>query len=285
MSLAAAPAEIAYRLPWRTDNVMIGGHRSRAHGGIGTFRETVPFSRRPDPQRIDLRQSLRDPFGTLHVRLYEQPAAVTVYVLVDLSASMSFRGATAKLPVAAELAGGLAVFAGKVGDRFGLIGCDGDVRPDCLLPATRRRGLADEVRRLVVAPRTLGRSAEGLAKATPYLVGRRKLVFLISDFRMTLGQLERILASLAPNDVVPVMIEDSVEDIRLPTWGLVGLADLESGHRRLVFMRPALRRAWQHKVAERKRRLDALFARYGRAPIVIRDRLDPERVIERLLAG
>ncbi|MEI9901029.1 MAG: DUF58 domain-containing protein [Hyphomicrobium sp.] len=100
--------DIPYRLPWR--HARAGVHRSKLEGSGGFFRDVVPLVRSPDPRRLDLRISARDPFGGLHVRRFEHKAAVTVYVLVDVSASMGFCGSTDKFALAAgpvRRAGGL----------------------------------------------------------------------------------------------------------------------------------------------------------------------------------
>ena len=147
--------------------------------------------------------SVRDPIGTLHVRRFEQKSAIAVYALVDLSASMSFAGGVAKMQIVADLCATLAASTRRIGDSFGLIGCNEHIVPEFFLPATRSRGgEADMVERLRdYVP--VGRGSEGLIEAANYLAGRRKLVFVLSDFYMPLATIERLFEALSQHDVVP----------------------------------------------------------------------------------
>jgi len=278
-----ASVEISYRRRGRAQGVVIGAHRGRGTGGQGVFLDQVPYLRHPDPRRIDLRMTVHDPFETIYVRRYEQRLAIAPYAVIDLSRSMSFEGTVRKMALVGELCVCLARSAYRLGDAFGVIGCDEQVRDDFLLPATRRRGLEVELERRFksfVPERT---SAAGLANAAIYLAGKRKLVFLISDFRMPLGRIEVILQSLAHHDIVPILVLDSAEATALPSWGLVDVQDLETAGNRVVLMRPALRRRWLAQAEDWRRSLDRLFLRYGRPPFELIDRFDADKLSRHLL--
>ncbi|MEZ0211602.1 MAG: DUF58 domain-containing protein [Xanthobacteraceae bacterium] len=274
---------IPYRLRWRPDGVQPGAHPARGEGADGEFRRHVGLLRHPDPRRIDLRASLRDPFGELHVRQFAPRRAVPVAAIVDLSGSMAFGAAVAGQ--VAQLCATLALSAVRSGDAFALLGCDDGVREDVSLPFGRRRGLEQEVfERLQAAGPARGGSA-GLKAAVERLPSRRALVFLISDFLMPQAAIEAVLDGLWRHDVVPVVVGDSALDDGLPAWGLIEVADLESGATRLVFMRPALRARWRHAARERRRALDQAFAQRGLRPFDLVDRLDTEALGRRLMEG
>jgi uncharacterized protein (DUF58 family) len=279
------PSDIPYRLPWRSTQVHTGAHRSKLEGAGGFFRDFVPLLRSPDPRRIDLRVSARDPFDGLHVRRFEQKASVTVYALVDVSASMGFRGATDKMRLAAELCAALASSARRAGDAFGLIGCDVAIRPELMFLATRARGSEAEMLRRLRAFVPAGSGTRGFVDAAALIAGRRKLVFLISDFYVPRPELEKIFAALSQHDIVPILISDTLELERLPRWGIFALTDLEIGRRRLVVMRPALRDAWHRRSRRRRAELDATAARFGRQPFEVRDRIDWDRLGTYLMGG
>src|SRR5690349_19661192 len=105
------PADLAYCLAWRSRAVRAGSHRSTHRGGGGLFHDLASLLDHPDPRRIDVRQSLRDPFEAIHVRRFEQKSAVAVTMLLDVSASMSFAGRTRKMRLAADLASVIAASA------------------------------------------------------------------------------------------------------------------------------------------------------------------------------
>lgn len=277
-------AEIVYLPRWRPGGFAVGAHRGRDAGGLGTFRDQVPFLRLPDARRIDIRATMRDPFEGTYVRRFETRTALEVWALVDLSASMRFRGEADRMALVADLCTGLAASATRIGDAFGLIGCDETLRPDAFLPATRRRGIALE--RAARLPRLAceGRSARGLLAATRQLAGRPKLVFLISDFRWPDDLIEEVMAALALHDLAPILLADSAEDEALPEWGLMELDDLEGAGRRVVFMRPSLRRRWHARERERLDRFGRVASRYGRPPFRLSGRFDAEALSRHLLA-
>lgn len=271
-------ADVPYRLAWRTSGVRIGAHRGKVEGSGGLFRDFDLLTRSQDPRRIDLRMSLRDPFGNLYVRRFEQKTSITVYALVDLSASMGFEGDVDKMDVVAELCGTLAASARRIGDSFGLIGCNEGIIPEFFLPATRSRGgeadMVAELRRYVPT----GHGAEGLLEGAAYLAGRRKLVFVISDFYLPLALIEALFEALSHHDIIPIVLKDRRELKELPRYGLVSLADLETGRRRLIAMRPSLRAEWIRKETEHARVLRALAMRYGRPPFEIVGPVDWDRL-------
>lgn len=284
MSEAPAPlSPLPYRLRWRPQGILPGAHPGHGDGTEGEFRRHVSLLRQPDPRRIDLRASLRDPLGDLHVRQYAPRRAVPVAALVDLSGSMRFGDA-----VAGRVAGFcalIALSAMRSGDSFALFGCDEEVREEASLPLTRRRGLEDEVRRRLLGARATGRGAAGLFEAADRLPARRALVFLVSDFLMPMSEIERLLDALWRHDVVPVILSDSAVEEGLPRWGFLELADLENGASRTVFMRPALRERWQRQARERCAALEDALARRGLRGLALRDALDLDALARRLMEG
>lgn len=263
-----------YRLAWRASGARIGAHRGRIEGAGGLFRDFDLLVRSPDPRRIDLRMSARDPFENLYVKRFEQTTSINVYALVDLSASMGFRGSVNKMGVVADLCGAIAASARHIGDSFGLIGCDETVIPEFFLPATRSRGGEADMMARLRAFDPSGRGAEGLIDAASHLAGRRKLVFVMSDFCLPLALIESLFEALSQHDVIPIVLTDQREVQDLPRYGLMSLMDLETGKRRLVAMRPALRAAWLRKDAEHMRSVQKIAMRYGWPPFKVRGSVD-----------
>lgn len=282
---ARAPAEIPYRLPWRSVGVRAGAHRGKLEGAGGYFRDFAPLLQRPDPRRLDLRVSVRDPFEGLYVRRFEQKAAVSVYALVDVSASMGFCGNADKMRLAADLVAVIAASARRSGDAFGLIGCAEEIVPQLYVPATRARGGEEEMVEALRAFAPVGKGTQGLIEAASLIGGRRKLVILISDFYMSHAQTEAVFSALSEHDIVPVILTDTCEIERLPRWGLLSLTDMEIGRRRLVAMRPSLREAWQRRSERRRAELRAVAARFGRAPFEVRDEIDWDGLGAHLING
>jgi len=283
--MSGNPRDIAYSIPWRSSGIRAGAHKSYLFGAGGRFRDIVPLLTLPDPRRIAIRASLSDPFERLLVRRTEQPAAVDLCLLIDVSTSMSFTGRCNKLTLAADLADALAVCAERTGDSFALYPFDAALRHDLLLRKSFSKAAhAQSVARLrACSPDQPG--ALGALEAAAAIAGSKKLVFLISDFLWSMADARRIGGALASHDVVPIEIEDSLQSDNLPDWGLLNLRDLESGRRRLTVMRPTLKEQWIRSRQEHRRSIRQVFDATARQMFSIRDRIDWMRLTSYLLYG
>lgn len=276
---AAAEATLAYALRWRVRGQTPGAHRGADTGPTGAFRRLVPFERSPDARRLDLRASLRDPFGGLYVRQFEQRSAAAVQVLIDASASTAFdAGHGSAWSRAIALTRCVADAAQSIGDAFGVVA--GAATAAVERPALRQRASAaiDALERLTPQ----GRGIDALIDAARTLGPRRRLVFVLSDFAFAPAALAALLEALAAHDVVPVRFgHDALT--RLPRYGLAELADLESGRRRLVWIRPALRTRWLAAEAAHRDAVAALCRRHGQPLLDLSGALDVEAVSRHLL--
>ena len=255
-----------------------GHHRSRSGDSGFEFRGHADLLDAPDPRRLDLHASLRDPFGGWIVRVYSQRQSIPVVMVADLSASMRFEGRQRKLDVVADFAESLAWSAWRTGDSFGFIGCDSAVRSDWLLPQTRSRAAGSGVAQRLRGLQATGRSAQGLLDAHHHLPRQRALVFLLSDFHLPGADITALLRSLAHHMLVPVVVWDRLEFGLSAPRGLAPVVDLESGRRRLVWWRPALREKWlAHQHAHR----EALMQQFGAQrlkPLFIEDGFEADAV-------
>ena len=275
--------EFCYKIGHPATGYRPGSHRSNGRGGGFEFREHAPLSADPDPRRLDLYASCRHPHGDLMVRVFRERRALSVYVVADLSASMGFSGVRRKLDVLAELAAATARSARRVGDAFGFIGANGMLLEELRVAPTRSKGwgelIALRLRRHVPS----GASVAGLLAAADQIGRHRALVFLASDFHFPWPQLDRVLVAFARHVVVPVVLWDRAEFEPAMRFGLASLCDLESGQRRLLFMRPALRARMRLAWAERQRELEACCLRRGVRPLLLADGYEAERFTQYFL--
>jgi uncharacterized protein (DUF58 family) len=275
---AAPIREVHYRVASPAHGHFPGHHRSpRGDSGL-EFRGHASLLDAPDPRRLDLHASLRDPFGDWRVRLYSQRKSVPVVVVADLSASMGFAGRTPKLEVLADLVESLAWSAWRTGDSFGFVGCDSGVRPDLFQPQTRTRGAGIEIARGLRALHPQGRDARGLLDAPRQLGRHRALLFLVSDFHLPMELITAVLDGLSLHEVVPVVLWDPLEFGLSAPRGLAQVIDPESGHQRLVWWRPALRARWEAAHAERRETLLQLFRACRLKPLFVEGEYDAEAV-------
>ncbi|MES1952508.1 hypothetical protein S4A8_16697 [Salinisphaera sp. S4-8] len=266
--------EFIYRVPWPARGMRPGMHISRRAGMGQLFSGYASLLDYPDPRRLDLRASVRDPFGMLYTRVYRQRSAINVIVVADLSASMRFAD---KQRFVIDCVDSVARSAHSGGDAFGFVGIGqaasrgrGNApthREAFYWPASFRRGGVDDILGRLAEPLPLGAAVDDEPALAERLPQRRALVFLVSDFHWSTERLARILAQLAGHDVVPVVVWDAREYADLPRRGLVHLVDPEAGRRRTLWMRPALADKWRAAYAERRAELTRRFTRNGRAPL------------------
>jgi uncharacterized protein (DUF58 family) len=260
--------EFHYRVPWRSHRAHPGHHKSAQAGGGFEFHGHAPLLSYPEPRHLDVRATLHDPFGQYMVRTFRQRSTVPVYVIADLSASMAFQNKMKRL---ATFAASVAYSAYRTGDPFSFIGGDSQLRWELLFPLRWYKGIAPELHDRLYAFEPTGRSATGLTRAAQYMGSQKALVFLASDFHFPLADLSVLLDTLIHHDVVPVVLWDSLEYQRLPSWGFTRLKDMETGEEHRLLMRPALRRRFAERFAQRRLELTHLFMDHGREPFFLVD--------------
>ena len=264
-------AELHYKVRWRTRGGRPGHHASTRQGGGLEFRHHVPLVAAPDPRRFDVHASLRDPFDQIQVRVFQQKSAIPVFAIADLSASMRIGDGHSLLAQVANFVSCLGYSASRTGDAFGFIGCADADLPPLYAPPSVNPAAAFETATALRSATAPGRGADGLLAAADLMGPRRALVFLLSDFHLPLPFIERLLASLAYHDVVPVMLSSRRDVDALPAWGLARVRDPESGRQRLLVLRPALKQRIREAYAARRAALFDLFSRHGRPPLELHD--------------
>ncbi len=256
--------EIQYRLARQPLQGRPGQHRSRAPGPGLEVHGLAALAIYPDARRLDVHASARDPFGQWIVRLPRQRSSVTLMVLADLSASMTFGQAPRKVDALAALVDALAYSAWRGGDALGFIGADIALRSQWMLAPTRARGAAAELAQRLRGARPSAAGAEAMVEAAQRFGGRRDaLIFLVSDFHWPERVLQDTCAALAAADVVPVVLWARNEFDGWPRRGLAELQDLESGERRTVWFRPRLADAMARAGALRRAELRRCFGDRG----------------------
>jgi uncharacterized protein (DUF58 family) len=270
----AAHREFHYRVRWRSKQALPGAHKSSSAGAGHEFAATAPLLDYPDPRRLDMRRSVRDPFGQVFVRVYNQNSRLPVYVVVDLTASMGFGGAASKLSLVAEFLSVLALSTDRTGDPLGLVACTDRVVPELLLPATRNSAAVREMIERMCAFQPRAGGAGGLIEAAALIGQRRSLVFIISDFHFPIESTLVLLHAFAKHDVVPIVLWDSAEFSDSPRFGIARVRDSETGVERYLLLRRALRQRLRAAFAQRRKTLESVFVKSGHKPYFLLDELD-----------
>jgi len=273
--------EIHYRIRWFAAGRRPGHHRSRSPGAGYEFRGHAPLLRELDARRLDVHASLRDPFGYAaglwQVRTYDQRSAIRVVVLADLSASMSAGGSRRKMALLADLTAAIAYSVARAGDAFGFFGADTELRRDFMQSPSHIRGAGLRIAERLRAFTATGTGAEGLVDAVRLLGRTRSLIFVASDFHLPDQTIERLLIALSPHAIVPVVLWDEQEHT-LPAAGFASVVDAETGNRRFLWLRQALRARFQQNVRERRAALTQRLTYYGMPPLFLTTPFDADKV-------
>lgn len=272
--------EFTYQIGWRTRGRHPGRHSSMQRGLGMEFRGHAPLISYPDPRRIDLRQTIRDPFDQVWVRIFNQKSSVPVYVVCDLSGSMGFSGQMRKLEIAAEITASAAYSAFRVNDPFGFVGFDEKVRDDWMFTSSTKVHGAFELTDRLAAHRPGHVTATALGEVAQFLPRERSLVLLVSDFHTPLDQLGDQLATLMRHHVVPLVLWDAAEYRNLPEFGIASVTDCETGARRTLFLRKHYRERILQAFEDRRSALERLFMSVDMPPLFIEDRFEADDLTE-----
>ncbi|MCQ9155744.1 hypothetical protein JZX93_09205 [Acidomonas methanolica] len=286
MNMASRMAEedLRYAVRFRARSPRSGVHVNRVLDGEGAFRDYASFWQAPDGRGIDIKRSILDPSGNILVRRFYHAASIGVAVLADLSCSMRPSEADDKLQAMARVVAALGRTAERCGDSFTFIGCGERVLDDWLVLRTRRAGLAEELAERLRAFRPTARSARGLVAGAELIGSVPHLVLLISDFHLPGEEIEAVLGALAVHDMVPVVLWSASEAQAPQGGGMLRLRDSETGRKRLVVLRRALRERWERAIADRRETLRHNFARHGRRPFFISGAPDFAALADHLVA-
>jgi len=248
---------------------LAGAYHSVFKGRGMDFDEVREYSPGDEVRTIDWNVTARA--GRTFVKKYTEERELTIFLLVDISASGDFgSGEIRKRDLAAELASVLAFVGVRNGDKVGMLLYTD--RVERFLPPKKGRRHALRVIRDVLfhVPAGVGTDSVKALEAVDELLHRRALVFLISDFEaagdpavVRAGMRRAMRQTNLRHDLIAVQIEDPRES-ELPDVGLIALEDAESGEIVEIDTGNAdVRSRFAAASVERKRRLVADFRAEG----------------------
>lgn len=272
--------EFSYHIGWRNRGRHPGRHASTQRGMGMEFIGHTTLVAYPDPRRIDLRQTIRDPMEQVYVRLFNQKSATPVFAICDMSGSMNFGAKTRKIRRAADIVESIARSANRNADPFGFVGFDEIVREDWISTASFKSQRAIELMERLKEHHPQMVSGEGIADVWRYLPRERSLVFMVSDFHMPLKQLEEALANLLKHHIVPVVLWDADEYSSLPEFGITAVTDPESGLKRTLFLRKEYRDRIIAAFEARREAIYKLFMQFDMPPFFVEGEFDADALTE-----
>ncbi len=258
-----------YQVPWRSASVHTGEHLGLQRGPGDEFSKHVSLVDYPDARRVDLRQTLRDPYEQVQVRVFKQEASSPLYAVCDLSSSMQFVGQVSKRETVQSVAASIACSAHENSDLFGMVCYDQQVIPALTQAPSHHAHQSFATIAQLAAFHNHHQASEGIIEASGWLGQQKGLVFWISDFHMPRSLIERGLNGMSNHQVIPIVLWDPHEYQRLPRFGFGNLQDPETGQQKTIFFRQAIRAQFAEQFAQRKQALDQLFASFEIRPLYV----------------
>jgi uncharacterized protein (DUF58 family) len=220
------------------EGALSGLHRAAVHGSSVEFAEHKEYSPGDELRHVDWKAYAK--LDRYYVKQFEQESQLTVYLVLDASASMAFSGGgIAKLEYGGLLLAALAYLVIQQQDKVGLIAC-GDRSLETLVPPRGRTNHFHDL--MSVLESILARGAAGdespaaaLARIAELTRRRRALVVLASDLFDPDDETLRALSQLRAqrHDVSVLHLLDPHER-SFPYDGLTQFDALESAHKLLV---------------------------------------------------
>jgi uncharacterized protein (DUF58 family) len=220
------------------EGALSGFHRAAVHGASVEFAEHKEYSPGDELRHVDWKAYAK--LDRYYVKQFEQESQLTVYLLLDASASMAFAGGgLAKIEYAGLTLAALAYLVIQQQDKVGLITC-GDSSLDTLVPPRARTTHLHDL--MAVLESILSRGGTGdespaaaLTRIAELTRRRRALIIVASDLFDTDDRTLPLLAQLRAqrHDVSVLHILDPHER-EFPYDGLTQFNSLESQNKILV---------------------------------------------------
>lgn len=214
-----------------TNHLFTGEYHTAFKGRGMSFKEVREYSPGDDPRFIDWNVSAR--MGHTFSKVFEEERELTVYLLIDVSASSLFGTfRQSKKDLITEICAVLAFSAVANNDKAGLIFFSDNVEK--FIPAKKGR---DHVLYMVREMLTFTSrcSKTDVLKALRFLnntTRHKSIVFVLSDFADA-GYKETLRIAARRHDVIGVQVYDK-RDEQLPQAGLMQLRDSETGNMLLL---------------------------------------------------
>ena len=208
-------------------NDLFGGEYHSIFKGRGmTFSEVREYNPGDDIRLIDWNVTART--GSPFVKVFEEERELTVFLVVDISASGEFgSGSQLKRDYGAEVASVLGFSAIKNNDKVGLI-LFSDRVEKYIIPKKGKSHVLRVIRELLYTVPEGSKTSIKVALDYLLKVAKRKcVVFLISDF-LDDSYLRSLKIANKKHDLITIQLLDPAE-LELPDMGLLKVEDPETG--------------------------------------------------------
>ena len=267
--------QFTYSISWRSRNNSYGNNLSSKIGNDFEYSGSKNFNDHPDLTRIDIKNSITDPYENIYVKTYNLNNPINLVVLCDISSSM-FVSKNNDVMIKA-LSKIIAQSAIDQGDRFGMICFNDSIENNYLLePGNNFQYINKWIDGIIFD--TNRNSSNGIKKIDKYLPEEKSLVFLISDFHYSVKKIDRILGQLSNHHVIPIFISSEGEIKKMPNYGFRKFTDSELDLEHEVFLRPSVKNKILSDYEEMKIKIFNTFSKKHLKQIVINGDIDIETI-------
>lgn len=238
---------LVFAAPALSEALLSGNFRSAFKGRGMDFDSIREYQVTDDALRMDWNATAR--FGRPFVKTYMDDRDLSLYLIIDESASMHSGAGRTKHETASLAASLLAYACSLNGVRVGACFFGGTSELDSRAPQGGQRAALALMERCASGPGTGGHGAgsdlAGALTAAASILKRRSLVLVIGDF-LTSGYALPLALLARHNDLVAIRVHDPLDAAPPDTALSLRAGDAESGQPRLVVPRS---KAYRHERA------------------------------------
>ena len=221
------------------EGALSGMHRARLHGSSVEFAEHKEYSPGDELRHVDWKAYAK--VDRYYVKQFEQESQLTIYLVLDASASMAFLGGggMSKLEYAGLSLAALAYLAIQQQDKVGLV-ASGDKAIETMVPPRARTTHLHDLLTVLDSVMTRGGAgdetpATALKRIAELTRRRRALIILATDLFDADDETLKVLAALrAQRHDVSVLHVLDPHELSFPYDGLTQFEALESTNKMLV---------------------------------------------------
>jgi uncharacterized protein (DUF58 family) len=269
-----------YHISWKSKGHHPGQHKSAQRGMGIEFAGHATLLDYPDPRRIDIRQTIRDPFEQIQVRIFNQRSATPVMIITDLSASMNFGSQKTKLEHASEIASVITNSVVAKSDAIGFIGIEDNINPQWVARLSYKPYKTQNLINRLSNYQAKKGGHRGIKSVYQFLPKDKTLIFFISDFHIPIKDIKEGFSLLNRHQVVPIVLWNKSEYENLPGFGILTVNDPESGEESTMLLRKNMNKRIQRNFNERKKLLEKTFIQLNSPAFFVGEEFKPLQMTE-----
>jgi len=267
--------QFTYSISWRSKNNRYGSNLSSKIGNDFEYSGSKNFNDHPDLTRIDIKNSITDPYENIYVKTYNLNNPINLVALCDISSSVLVNKINSVL--IKDISKVIAKSAISHGDKFSML-CYNDIIEKKLIlePGNNQQYINQWINSMKFDKGRV--SSNAMKTIDKYLPDERSLVFWISDFHYPLDDIKKILNLLSTHHVIPLFISSEGEIKKLPKYGFRKFIDSEKNSEHEIFLRPSIKKKILLDYINTKKQIFDIFTKKQIKQIVLNEKIDIKEI-------